>query len=98
MTIEEARKRAEAAEKRKKREYYLAHREHLLQGMREYGKRNRAVRTIKERECRQAKPLKYAETQLRYWQRKLEETGDRQAGYNVTYWAKKVKTLKGEEQ
>lgn len=73
MTVEEARLYAEEAEKKQKKEYYLANRERICKRMREYGKRTRTERTEKEREYRDTHTLKYAETQLRYWTRKVEE-------------------------
>ena len=73
MTPEEARKRAEEAEKKHKKEYYIANRDRICERMREYGKRTRSERTEKEKEYRDTHTLKYAETQLRYWTRKVNE-------------------------
>lgn len=98
MTREEAAQRAAAAEKRRKHEYYMEHREHLLKLMKDYSKRTRSERTIKERECRRAKPLHYAEYQLNYWTKRVEEGADKQATYNMNYWKKKVAQLKGEQK
>ena len=97
MTAEEVKQRAIAAEKRKKHEYYIANRDTILPKMREYNKRTRAERTANERKCREAKPLKYAETQLRYWERKFEETGDKVARWRVNYYSKIVGKLRDQE-
>ena len=93
MTAEEIRAKAIAAEKRKKHEYYIANRNIILPKMREYNKRTRAERTVSERKCREAKPLKYAETYLRYWKQKFEETGQREAQWRVNYYEKLVRKL-----
>lgn len=73
MTPKEIKNRVEELEKKKKKEYYLNNRDAICKRMREYGKKTRAERTQKEKEYRNTHTLKYAETMLRYWTRKVEE-------------------------
>ena len=98
MTAEEIRARAIAAEKRAKHEYYMVNRDRIREKQKEYTKRTRAARTATEKKCREAKPMKYAETQLKYWRKKAEDETNRQAQWNVTYWTKKINNLKEEQR
>ena len=98
MTPEEIRVRAIAAEKLAKREYYYANRERIGERMKEYNKRTRAARTATEKKCREAKPMKYAETQLKYWRKKAEDETNRRAQWQVRYYTKKIEKLKEEQQ
>jgi uncharacterized protein YccT (UPF0319 family) len=96
MTVEEIRARAIAAEKRAKHEYYMANRDRIREKQKEYAKRTRAARSATEKKCREAKPMQYAETQLKYWRKKAEDETNRQAQWNTRYWTKKIEKLKEE--
>lgn len=98
MTAEEIRARAKAAEKRAKHEYYIANRERIREKQKEYAKRTRAARTATERKCREAKPMQYAETHLKYWKKKAEDETNRNAQWQVRYYTKKLEKLREEQK
>lgn len=80
MTAEEARKRAEAADRKqnseKSKEYYRNNREKVLARMKKYDAEHKADRRAREAGYR--KTAKYAETMIRYWTRKLNEAKERE--------------------
>lgn len=76
MTKKEAAERARAAERRRRREYYLEHRDEILEKMREYGRTHREQRLPKERAWRENNKVRYFETQVKYWTRRLENAQD----------------------
>ncbi len=97
MTPEEIRARAIAAEKRARHNYYIENRDRIRAKQNEYAKRTRAARSATEKKCREAKPMQYAETALKYWKKKAEDETNRQARWNVNYWTKKIEKLKEEQ-
>lgn len=95
MTSEEIRARAIEAEKRKKREYYLANREKIIEKMKEYGRTHRAQMLPREKAWREKNAVRYFDTQVKYWTRKTaEEPGNKRCGYMLRYYTKKLNKAK----
>lgn len=73
MTPEEAMEIVERAEKKKKHEYYIENKDHIRERQNAYQKEHRQERAARSKKYRNNSQLKYAESQLRYWTKKVNE-------------------------
>lgn len=95
MTIEEIRARAIAAEKRKKREYYLANRERITAKMREYARTHREQLRPHEKKWRENHPVEYLQSQVNCWTRKAtEDPKNKRSRTMLNYYTKKLNEVK----
>lgn len=95
MTPEEIRARAIAAEKRKKREYYLANRERITAKMREYARTHREQLRPHEKKWRENHSVEYYQSLLKYWTRKAtEDPESKRSRTMLKHYSKKLNEVK----
>lgn len=99
MTLEEIRARAIAAEKRKKREYYLANRERIIAKMCEYNRTHRDQLRPHEKKWRDNHPMEYLQSQVNHWTRKMtEDPENKKIKTMLNYYTKKLNEIKENEK